>query len=306
MPYIIISGVILLILIVILVLYLLTRANFAKGKGVYDINLALKDRPELIEKIKAQTEEFSLMPYKELYTTSFDGLKLYGRLYEPEEKTNKYILSMHGYRSSRADFICAVKYFMSLGYNVLLIDERAHGNSEGKWITFGIKERYDCVTWCEKLNELFGNDIKIVLDGISMGATTVLMATSLPTLPKNVIKVMADCGFSSPWDIVCHVAKKDMHIPKFPLLYFMIPAVKVFAGFGLRAASTVESVKNTSLPILYVHGLADDFVPHEMSLLAYNARPENSTLISVEGAKHGLSYIIDEERCQKAINDFLN
>jgi fermentation-respiration switch protein FrsA (DUF1100 family) len=138
-----------------------------------------------------------------------------------------------------------------------------------------------------------------------MGATTVLMAASEPDVPKNVVGIMADCGFSSPFEIIAHVAKKDMHIPKFPLLYLMIPAVKFWAGFSLTDGSTVKSIKNTSLPVFLIHGEADDFVPCEMSRQAYNARPENTKIFTVPGAAHGLSYIIDEEGCSKACEEFL-
>jgi fermentation-respiration switch protein FrsA (DUF1100 family) len=212
---------------------------------------------------------------------------------------------MHGYRSSSEDFMCAMGFFMSQGYNILAVEQRAHGKSEGKWITFGIKERYDALSWCNHLIESFGRDITIVLDGISMGATTVLLASGLD-LPKNVKGVIADCGFTSPWDIVTEVARRDMHIPKFPLLYLMLPTVRLLCGFGLREASTVFEVKKSNLPILYVHGLADDFVPHEMSVKAYNSRPENSRLVSIENAAHGLCYIVDEKACQKELARFLN
>lgn len=293
-----------IIILTAIILYYFTVKTFTRGPAVYDISKVLKNEPEQLERISKGRAELGSMPYEEMCITSFDGLKLYGQLYRTEKDEGRYIISMHGYRSSPEDFMCAVGFFMSLGYNVLLVNQRSHGKSEGKWITFGIKERYDCLSWCQHLTKTYGDGIKIVLDGLSMGATTVLMASELD-LPSSVVGIMADCGFTSPWDIVTHVARQDMHIPKFPLLYLMIPAVRLFAGFGLKEASTVDAVKKSKLPILYTHGLSDDFVPHEMSLRAYNARPENSTLVSIEGAKHGLSYVVDEERCQAACKEFL-
>ena len=281
-----------------------TKKTFSRGPGVYDISIVLKDKPDLLERTQRGKDDLLSLPYENMSITSHDGLKLVGKLYRTEKDEGRYIICMHGYRSTPEDFMCAVKPFMSFGYNVLLVSQRTHGESEGKWITFGIKERYDCLSWCDHLIKTFGDDIKIVLDGLSMGASTVLMTAELD-LPKNVIGIMADCGFTSPFDIVAHVAKNDMHIPKIPLVYLMIPAVRILAGFNLKAASTVTAVKKTKLPILYIHGLDDDFVPHEMSLRAYNARPENSTLVSVEGAKHGLSYIVDEKKCNEALRNFL-
>lgn len=304
LPFVII-GVSAFVLAVIAVLYYFTKTNFSRGGGVYSIEHVLRGRPDLLKKIEDGRNKMRNTPYEEMEITSYDGLKLAGQFYRAEKDMGRYLICMHGYHSSPEDFMCALGQFLSLGYNVLLANQRSHGKSEGKWITFGIKERRDCISWTDHLISTFGSNIKIVLDGLSMGATTVLMAASEPDIPKNVVGIMADCGFTSPFDIVSHVAKKDMHIPKFPLLYLMIPAVKLWAGFDLRQTSTVESVKKTSLPILYIHGQDDDFVPHEMSLAAYNARPENSRIFIVPGAKHGLSYIIDEDGCKKVCEEFL-
>ena len=293
------------IILMIALLYYFTRTNFRKGKGVYSIEKVLENRPDLLEKVANARKKIRTAPYEEMTVTSFDGLKLYGQFYRTEKDIGRYIICMHGYRSSPEDFMCALDQFLSLGYNVLLVNQRSHGKSEGKWITFGVKEKRDCISWCNHLISTFGDDIKVVFDGLSMGATTVLMAASEPDIPKNVVGIMADCGFTSPFDIVSHVAKKDMHIPKFPMLYLMIPAVKLWAGFSLTECSTVESVKKTNLPIFYIHGKADDFVPCEMSIAAYNARPENSKIFLADDAKHGLSYLIDEEGCSKACEEFL-
>ena len=293
------------LLITAAILYYFAKKTFARGKSVYDVSKVLEDEPTLLHRISEGKDEVGSMPFERHTITSHDGLRLVGRLYRAESETNKYIICMHGYRSSNDDFTCAMGFFMSQGYNILAIAQRAHGESDGKWITFGVKERYDALSWCNYLIETFGDGIKIILDGLSMGATTVLMASGLD-LPKNVKGVIADCGFTSPWDIVTHVARHDMHIPKFPLLYLMLPTVKLICGFGLKVESTVNAVKRSKLPILLVHGLSDDFVPHEMSVKAYNARPENSRLISVENATHGMSFVVDEERCKKELGYFLN
>ncbi len=293
------------IITVTAILCYFAKNTFARGGKVYEISEVLKDSPDQLNRIAEGKSELEAMPSERCEMTSHDGLRLVGKLYRAEGETNKYIICMHGYRSSSEDFMCAMSFFMSQGYNVLAIEQRAHGDSEGKWITFGVKERYDALSWCNYLIEKYGSDIKIILDGLSMGATTVLLASGLD-LPKNVKGIIADCGFSSPWDIVTEVARRDMHIPKFPLLYLMLPTVRLLCGFGLKEASTVDAVKNSNLPILYVHGLADDFVPHEMSVKAYEARPENSRLVSVENATHGMSYVVDEERCKKELAYFLN
>ncbi len=287
------------------VLYYFTKRTFARGGKVYELDEVLKDSPDQLERIAKGKSKLETMPFERHTIISHDGLRLVAQLYRAKGETNKYIISMHGYRSSSEDFMCAMGFFMSQGYNVLAIEQRAHGASEGKWITFGIKERYDALSWSNYLIDTYGKDVKIILDGLSMGATTVLMAAGLE-LPKNIKGIIADCGFTSPWDIVVEVARRDMHIPKFPLLYLMIPAVKIICGFGLKDESTVNAVKRSKLPILYVHGIADDFVPHEMSVRAYKARPENSRLVSIENATHGMSYVVDEEKCKEELGYFLN
>jgi fermentation-respiration switch protein FrsA (DUF1100 family) len=212
---------------------------------------------------------------------------------------------MHGFHSTQKDFVCAVDFFLSLGYNVLLAAQRAHGESEGKWITFGAKERYDCRSWCHYLVNRFGDGIGIVLDGISMGAATVLMATELD-LPKNVKAVMADCGYTSPWEIVCDVAKRSMHIPKYPFMPLFRLVTKLTAGFDLKEVSAVTAMeKNTKYPVQFIHGLADDFVPHEMSVRNYEACRAPKRLISIPNAGHGLSFLVDEPTCREACSTFL-
>lgn len=294
-----------LLLATVAVLIYFIHQYFGGSAKPFDLDEVLKDFPERRARIASARKEFDQMPFEEVHTVSDDGLRLHADLYRAPRDEGRYLICMHGYHSTVHDFVCAVDFFQSQGFHILLVHQRAHGKSEGKWTTFGIKERYDCLAWCRYLNERFGEEkIKIVLDGLSMGATTVLLASELP-LPKNVKGIMADCGFTSPWEIVCHVASDALHIPRFPLLYLLRPAVSLMADFDLKAASTVEAVKKCPLPILYIHGLADDFVPHEMSRRAYEARPENSYLVNVEGAGHGLSYVVDEIACQEATGRFL-
>ena len=167
-------------------LWYFTKKTFARGSSFYNIEKVLEGQDGYLTRIREARASMSELPYEEVTTTSHDGLTLYGQLYRAERDEGRYLLCMHGYRSSPADFMCAVSFFLSLGYHVLLVHQRSHGKSEGKWITFGIKERYDCLSWCHHLIYSYGEDIRIVLDGLSMGATSVLMASALD-LPKNVV-----------------------------------------------------------------------------------------------------------------------
>ncbi len=233
---------------------------------------------------------------------SDDGLKLAGRYLDAG--TRRTLLLFHGYRSrADRDFSCVVQLYHEMGFNVLLVDQRAHGESEGKYICFGVKEKRDCLRWAEYIDRRVGGDL--FLDGISMGATTVLMAAG-ETLPASVRGIIADCGFTSPREIMRTIMKRDMHLPDWPLLSLMRIYVRLRTGFDIDGYSTLTAMKQNHIPVLLVHGKADAFVPYEMSVAAYEACAAEKQLVLVEGAGHGTSYLKDGPRCRAALTEFLN
>ena len=237
-----------------------------------------------------------------VYTVSEDGLRLAARYFP--NNSDKTVILFHGYRSSAArDFSCAVEMYMKFGFNVLLCDQRSHGRSEGRLITFGVKESRDVLVWIEFVSGHYGTE-KILLGGMSMGATTVLLASGL-NLPPSVKGIVADCGFSSPIAIIKKVAKQSMKINAAPFIPFLNLYCKMFGKFSIYGADTTKVLKNNKLPILLIHGANDGFVPCEMSKAALEADPDNLRLVLVEGADHGLSYLINKELVEKEINSFL-
>lgn len=242
--------------------------------------------------------------HKWVYTVSFDGLKLAARYYDiGSEKT---IILFHGYRSSSArDFSCAVKMYMSFGFNVLLCDQRSHGRSEGVLITFGVKERYDVLVWTEYAIEKLGAK-KIVLGGISMGATTVLLSIPLG-LPENVKAAVVDCGFTSPIDIIKKVARDSFKINPTLILPLLNLLCKIFGRFSLYGVSTKDAVKSANFPIMIIHGKSDNFVPCYMSEETFECCDKSKCkLLEIEGAQHGLSYLVDPESVNNNIKQFLS
>ena len=194
---------------------------------------------------------------------SEDGLLLSARYYHKQDGAPLHIM-FHGYRSlAEFDMSGGAYECMSLSHNVLLADQRAHGMSEGKSISFGINERRDLLLWCNYALERFGADVKIFIWGLSMGAATVLMSLDLP-LPENVIAAVADCPYSSPEAIIRRVGK-SIHIPVTVLFPFLRLGARVYGGFTLGKVSAEKSVINAKIPILLIHGEADTFVPCEMS-----------------------------------------
>lgn len=242
-------------------------------------------------------------PYSWVYTISYDGLKLAARYYD--QKADKTIILFHGYRSMPArDFSYSVKMYSELGFNVLLCDQRAHGRSEGKLISFGVRESRDVYSWVKLMSERYKIK-KIALSGISMGATTVLLA--LKTKMQYEVKcVIADCGFTSPEEIIKIVGKKSFNINAkifLPILNFYC---KLFGKFSIKGISTVDIIKKTKMPVLLIHGEADGFVPCDMSKEVYNAAKNgNVKLITVKNANHGMSCIVDNKNVYCGIKMFL-
>lgn len=249
---------------------------------------------------------FNSMPFESVYIESFDNLKLYGRfLKNPKERG--IVLLFHGYRCRDGirDFSCVLKYYYELNLSILCIDQRAHGKSEGKYITFGILERKDCISWINYVNNRTKNNTPLFLAGISMGCATVLMASDMG-LPKNVKGIIADCGFTSPCAIVDTVGERIFRRPINPILFGMNLYSRLFAHFSIKEYSTLDAVKHSHTPTLFIHGKSDTFVPCDMTVENYKACAAEKQLVLVEGAGHGMSYLFDTPRYQKVLKEFIN
>ena len=245
------------------------------------------------------------LPYEQVYITSHDGLRLAARYYHRTDGAPVKI-EFHGYRSAATrDFSGANELDVMTGCNVLLIDQRSHGLSDGTVISFGIKERYDVLSWVNYVVDRFGNDVKILLSGVSMGAATVLMASELD-LPSNVKGIIADCGFSSPSAIIKKVCKEDRHLPVaiiYPCIKF---AAKWLGKFDLEESNAVDAVKHTKVPLFLVHGTDDRYVPCSMVYEIKEAAGDMAQLHIFEGSGHVLSYMDDTPRYQKLAQAFCN
>ena len=233
---------------------------------------------------------------------SYDGLTLWGRYYHVADGAPLDI-AFHGYRSSGlTDFCGGAQISRELGHNLLLVDQRAHGKSQGRTITFGIKERYDVLNWVEYALQRFGPDTNILLFGISMGASTVLMASELP-LPENGKGIIADCPYSSPTKIIRAVGRK-MRIPAPVATVFSWVGAKVYGGFDLGETDPVRAVRQAKVPILLIHGEADGFVPCDMSSDIQRSNPQMIYRCTFPGADHGISFLVNPERYRKLVGEF--
>ena len=297
-----------LILVFVIALYVIYRICFyefrldKEEKPVEEYMPVGKEYAGYEEIISTGIRRVMEEPYETVYINSYDGLQLYGRYYHRRDGA-PVILMMHGYkgniyRDGNGIFYYSGKY----DFNILMVHQRAHGLSEGKTITFGVKERLDCKSWVEYLVTRFGVEQQILLCGLSMGAATVLMAADTG-LPPQVKGIMADCGFSSPKEIL----KSVMESLKLPsvLMYPLVKlSAKLFGNVDLEETSAVESMKKCTVPVLLIHGEADTFVPCYMSRMCKEVCASDAELVTVAGAGHGMSYCLGPELYERAVDRF--
>ena len=254
------------------------------------------------ERSLALIDKLNARPYERVSIRSHDGLLLSARYYHTRDGAPLAILC-HGYRGTPSrDFCGGADICFSQGFNVLLIEERAHCSSQGHTITFGVRERYDVLAWVGYAVERFGDRVRILLCGISMGGATVLMASGL-SLPDNVRGILADCPFTSPAEIIRNVIAANGW-PVKPVFPLSALAARVFGGFSLNGADAVEAVKSAKIPILLIHGEADELVPCEMSRAISRANPLMVERHTFPHANHGLSYLVDTERYTQLVETF--
>ena len=256
------------------------------------------------DSILSLVKEMDALTYESISITAFDGVELYARYYHVSDGAPLQI-QFHGYRGSALrDFCGGHKLAREAGHNILLVDQRAHGKSGGKTITFGIKERYDCLSWVNYALERFGKETPIFLSGVSMGAATVLMASELD-LPDNVIGIIADSPYSSPEEIIRKVCSEDMGLAPALAMFFIRLGAGIFGRFNLKTADAVNAVRHTKIPILLLHGESDLFVPCNMSKVIEENASGRVVRETFPGAGHGISYIIDPDRYSAVVNRFI-
>ena len=300
----ILLGVVGLLIITFLVISLIVaHATFYNKEKIRPNISTYEDQRKDMEPILDQLLALEKETYQDIYISSFDKVKLHGRLYQYND-SNKYAILFHGFQGTPVrDFSGGFYLVKDMGFNIIMVDERAHGLSDSRFITMGVKERKDVKAWA---NYVYENhpDSQIVLIGISMGAASVLMASDLD-LPNNVKCIIADCPYYSPKAICCKTCKDDLHFPIF-IGWPVIFTGALLLGFNLSKGDARKSVKRTKIPCLIIHGEIDQVVPVEMSEEIYLSNPEVVERYTFKSAKHGLSYIVDPEKYKKITNNFIN
>lgn len=236
------------------------------------------------------------------------GCRLQGYLMRPAKPSDVYVFGAHGYRSDGKGEWChyAKHYVEDLGYNMFFVDHQAAGESEGRYFGFASFESEDSMKWLYYMLEAFGDDIKIILHGISMGSTTVMIMSGKDELPGNVKFTVADCGFTSALDEFSYKLK-SWHVPKFPIFPIIKAMQKKRAGYDFQEdTDALSAVKNAKVPMLFIHGDKDNFVPTYMAALLHNACTASyKDILIVKGADHAMSYKEGKEEYEQKVGEFI-
>jgi len=256
-----------------------------------------------LDKLNEGAEILKSKNCKTIELLSYDGVRLVGHWY-PYENAKRVIIAVHGWRATWArDFGVVSDFLHNNGCSVLFVEQRAQGESGGDYMGFGLLERYDCYEWLKWADLETEGKLPIYLMGVSMGATTVLMTTGFK-LPKSVHGVVADCGFTSPHAIWKHVAENNLKIPF--ALYSSISneLFKKKIRIGAKDYTCAMALQNCKIPVLFVHGTDDTFVPITMTFENYKACKSEKRLFIVPEADHGMSYIVDPKGYEEKLLEF--
>ena len=293
----------LLLILILISPNLLFHFIFARPKRSTKIPSYYVDTPHY-KVSRAGMKIMKTLPYDDVYIQSHDGLKLHSYLFPAEEDTKRFVIGVHGYRSyARPEYAPYIEFYRSIGFNMLLPDDRAHAPSEGDYIGFGVLDRLDCVNWAKYLVETYGEDIEIILHGVSMGGATVLSASGEEDLPEQVIGIVSDCGFTSAWDVLHYQLKESLHLPADLLLPKIEKICEKKAGFNFHEHTAIEQVSKTKVPILFVHGEKDTMVPFFMVQELYDACPSKKQLLTVPEAAHGESIAFAPDEYYRLIRE---
>lgn len=259
----------------------------------------------LMRERKAAMMEY---PHADVSITSFDGLKLHAVYFPPaaDSADKKLVIGFHGYTGEGiSNFQAMANYYLQQGFGMLLPDARAHGASEGDYVGFGCLDRNDALKWIEWALDRAGADTQILLHGISMGGATVLMTSSME-LPPQVKGIVSDCAFTSPKEVFTHVLNSMYHLPAFPIIPASDLINRKLAGYGMDECNSRREVANAKLPILFIHGSDDTFVPYRMCEELYENCSSDKRKLIVEGASHAESYYKDMETYENALTEFID
>lgn len=266
-----------------------------------------KEHDEKRDILKNRTREYTdwfKENSEEVFLLTKSGIKVHAVLSKTQKLSRKYIIMCHGYKGNAYNLGFQAYNFVKMGYNVLAIDGRASGKTEGKYIGMGSLEKSDLKGY---VNFILARDpqAQIALYGISMGAAEVMMA-SADDLPQNVKAIVEDSGYTDVWSMLKRQTRETMHIFPEPILFLASIYAKLVIGLDFKKASAVEAVKKTNIPILFIQGTEDRCIPFEMFDTLYKSCASEKETYVVEGADHMQCDVVDPEKYYRTVGGFLN
>lgn len=241
--------------------------------------------------------------------TSTDGLHLAATHFSPKEgrmqEPERWAIVVHGYGCTQQNSYYIAEHYLHMGYHVLTPDLRAAGDSEGRYLTLGVRESEDIVLWARKIARERPH-AKILMHGVSMGAATVMLAAGRDDLPRELVACVEDCGYTSAYDLLALQVEESFGLPAFPAMNLLDWRCVRLAKFRIKDAAPIEAVRHAHVPILFIHGKKDTLVPNYMMDLLYDAAnaPQKATLL-IPGANHAASSQVGKKLYFKTIRDFV-
>lgn len=300
-----------MILALVIIILISIIMGFVVGNFLFDLALNPKTSKNIIfnndfdeeqEKRKVENEKWLAENSIEVFIEN-KKTRLQGYEVKNCKESNIWVIAVHGYVDSAVSMVPSCKQFLIFGYNVLMPNLRTHGKSEGKYIGMGWLDRLDLLKWIEHLNKKYEN-IKVILYGISMGASTVMMVSG-EKLPSNVKAIVEDCGYTSVWEEFSDKLKNLFHLPQFPTLYYANLITKIKAGYSLKKASCIKQLKKSVRPILFIHGDKDKFVPFYMLDKLYNSANCEKEKLIIHNAGHAEAQEINPEKYWRTVKKFI-
>lgn len=294
---------------IISIISLLLLVDLGVTYYFYSVAYVRNDAP--VGQVQASSKNYPLVTQfdklnKKTLTMENGGLKLKAWYIPAEHKTNKTVIVVHGFRQNKEAMRQYGQLFHDLGYNVLMPDNRAAGASEGQLITYGYYDKKDVIAWSKKLTQE-NPESRITLFGLSMGAATVMMASSETELPSSVNSIIEDCGYTDVWSEITYQAKSTYNIPPFPLVYSLSAMNKVRQGWFLKEASATQALSQNDRPILLIHGDSDTYVPTSMLKENYQAVKAGTPkeMLLIKGAAHAKAFETNPQLYRQSVEKFL-
>ncbi len=249
------------------------------------------------------TTTLERMDLEEMEIRAFDGTRLHGYYKEAGQKTTKTIICVHGWHGSALkDAPLYSHWLVDYNMNILYIDLRSYGKSEGRYTTYGVLDSKDVLSWVNHIIGIVGEDAQIALFGISIGGNTVCSIAD--KVPKQVKCIIDDCGYTSCWDQMVHMVKNVLHMPVI-FLYSAEFFNRIIAHFSLKGSNAKKSLRNSNVPVLFIHGVKDKSVPASMGLELHEACRNSKEIHLFEGVPHCRSYFENKEAYTRIVLTFL-